>query len=201
MTERKKPAPRATSASMRSVALLRGINVGGQKKIAMPALCKIAEELGLSRVATYIQSGNLVYASPLDAPEVESALESAIRARFGFDVSVIVRSADAWTRYAADETFADAALARPKMLHLALAKAPIAADAIERLSPYAKAGERIARASDDALWLDFNESVGRSKLTPAVLDRCVGSPVTARNWSTVQALFGMLSSDTLSLDA
>jgi len=45
----------------------------------------------------------------------------------------------------------------------------------------------------DALWIDFNDGIGTSKLSPAVLDRAVGSTVTARNWTTVQALAALLN--------
>ena len=64
-------------------------------------------------------------------------------------------------------------------------------DAARLLQPYCAGGERVA-VRGDALWIDYASGVARSKLTPAVLDRAVGSPVTARNWNTVQALARML---------
>ena len=61
---------------------------------------------------------------------------------------------------------------------------PLAADLEARLAPSVGPGERIAVAGG-VLWVHFGNGVGRSKLTPAVLDRCAGSPVTARNWNTL----------------
>jgi uncharacterized protein (DUF1697 family) len=73
---------------------------------------------------------------------------------------------------------------------LALAKNPPKTDAVEQLQQRASGGERIVQVGD-ALWLHFPNGVGNSKLTPAVLDRLVGSPVTMRNWRTVLKLHEM----------
>jgi uncharacterized protein (DUF1697 family) len=173
------------------VALLRGVNVGGNKLVPMRELCGLATELGFEGVRSYVQSGNLVFRAPLAASEVEARLEAAIARRFGFAVEVVVRSAAEWAAYAAKSPFQDAADERPQLLHLALSKKTPAAGAVKALGPYAKAGERIELARG-GLWIDFRSGAGRSKLTPAVLDRLVGSTVTARNFRTVQKLAELL---------
>jgi uncharacterized protein (DUF1697 family) len=169
------------------IALLRGINVGGNKLVPMGELRKLAIGLRFGNVATYIQSGNLVFTTTLAAATAEAALEKAIAAHFGFCVDVVVRSGRAWLRYAAKSPFADAEEARPNLLLLGLAKRPLKPRAAEALRPFTTAGERI-EAVRDALWIDYGASIGRSKLSPVVLDRAVGSTVTARNWRTVQKL-------------
>src|SRR3954465_590828 len=104
------------SHSMLMVALLRGINVGGNRKISMPGLRGVAEEIGLRNVKTYIQSGNLVFdAGRADAPGVTLRLEEAIEKRFGFAVDVIVRSGTKWREYAKGAPFADAVQQRPNL--------------------------------------------------------------------------------------
>ena len=118
-------------------------------------------------------------------------LEAAIEEEFGFDVAVIVRTAAEWRRYAAGSAFADAETTRPNAVLLALAQEAPPKDVARMLQPYCAGGERVA-VRGDALWIDYASGVARSKLTPAVLDRAVGSPVTARNWNTVQALARML---------
>jgi uncharacterized protein (DUF1697 family) len=166
------------------IALLRGINVGGNKKVPMADLREVALGLGWGRPATYIQSGNLWFDAPLTAAAAQETLEGAIERRFGFRVEVIVRSVPQWRRYAQGSPFPDAEADRPHLLHLGLSKRPPNADAADRQREYARAGERLA-AVGDALWVDFGAAVASSKLTPAVLDRVVGSPVTMRNWKTV----------------
>ena len=169
------------------IALLRGINVGGNKLVPMAELCKLATGLGWRDVATYIQSGNLLFSSDVTAAAAEAALEQAIARRFGFTVEVVVRSRTALRRYAAGSPFADAEAAHPQWLLLGLAKRRPRPDAADRLRPYATAGERVAVIAD-GVWIDYSAGVGKSKLTPAVLDRAIGSTVTARNWRTVQKL-------------
>ncbi|MCB0749780.1 MAG: DUF1697 domain-containing protein, partial [Ignavibacteriae bacterium] len=76
----------------RKIAILRGINVGGKRKILMDDLKSMCEKLGLKNVKTYIQSGNLIFNSDRKNAELENDLEKAITGKFGFDVPVIVRT-------------------------------------------------------------------------------------------------------------
>lgn len=173
------------------VALLRGINVGGANKLPMEALRALAVKLKFTDVRTYIASGNLLLESTLDPADAERALEAAIAKTFSLEIPVVVRTREQWRAYAAGSPFADAERDRPNILHLALCKRPLADGAASKLEAYAKAGERIA-ALPDALWIDFNEGAARSKLTPAVLDRIAGAPVTARNFNSVKKLAELL---------
>lgn len=181
------PEPGSVRGSTSLVALLRGVNVGGNKKVPMSELRDIVTRLGCVRVQTYIQSGNLVFSTPIAPSAAELALEQGIRRRFGFAVDVVIRTGAAWRAYAAGTPFADAQSERPHLLHLGLSKRPPKPDAADKLREYARSGERI-EILDDAIWIDFGGSVASSKLTPAVLDRVVGSTVTARNWRTVLKL-------------
>lgn len=72
------------------VALLRGINVGGNRKVEMPKLKRVFEKLGFSDVKTYINSGNVMFASA-SKPSVQD-IEAAIEKDFGFAVPVVLRS-------------------------------------------------------------------------------------------------------------
>ena len=179
--------PGAAPSATPFIALLRGINVGGNKKIPMAELREIAGLLGWDNVQSYIQSGNLVFSASVIPSVVELALERTIQERFGFAVDVVVRTSGAWQAYAAGSPFGKAEEERPHLLHLGLSKRPPKPDAVETLRRYAAAGERV-EVFDDAIWIDFAGGVARSRLTPAVLDRAVGSTVTARNWRTVQKL-------------
>lgn len=72
--------------------LLRGINLGPHRRIAMAQLRSTLSEAGFEEVQTYLQSGNVVLRSRLPADEVEAACESLISSRFGLEVPVIVRT-------------------------------------------------------------------------------------------------------------
>lgn len=169
------------------VALLRGINVSGHNGVPMAELRSLCVGLGWGDVQTYIQSGNVVFRADGAAAALEEELERAIERRFGFPVPVMVRAAADWPGYVEGNPYPEASGAEPNRVMLALSKAPPKEGAVEGLRERAADGERIARVGD-ALWIHYAGGSGKSKLTPALLDRLVGSPVTTRNWRTVLRL-------------
>ena len=169
------------------IALLCGINVGGNRKVPMARLCAVGNEIGFVDTRSYIQSGNLVFSGSGTAGGIEATLERAILERFGFPVDVLVRTARQWNAYAAGNPFPEASKVEPNRVMLLLSKATRRPDAVSALQSRAAGGERIV-AVGDALCVHYPGGVARSKLTPAVLDRLVGSKVTARNWRTVVKL-------------
>lgn len=173
------------------VALLRGINVGGNKKVPMAELRALATRLGCKDPQTYIQSGNLVVRTELSPDAFETALEKALKQKFGFTVEVIARSGTQWVQYAKGTPYADAEAARPNMLLLGLSKLPPNKGADRLIEAAGKDAERVL-LKRDALWIDFPAGSGKSKITPAVIDRHMGSTVTTRNWRTVQELAKMV---------
>ncbi|MEA3029557.1 MAG: hypothetical protein QOJ53_477 [Sphingomonadales bacterium] len=171
----------------RMVALLRAVNVGG-RKLPMADLRALCGELGWTGVATYIQSGNLVFSAKGTPAALEGVLEEAIADRFGMAVPVVVRTAAIWSTYPPASPFSREP---PNRVMLLLAKAPPAEGAEAVIEARAQAGERVRRVGD-ALWFHYPEGAGTSKLTPSLIDRAVGSPATARNYNTVLKLKEML---------
>lgn len=176
---------------MRFLALLRGINVGGHKKVPMAELRAVAQGLGLTNVATYIQSGNLLFDAPAGAAKHEAALEAALADHFGFEVAVLVRTAKQVRALPAANPFRAEAAATPKLVMLMLTKAAPRADAPVALAERATADERAALAGG-ALWLHLPNGSARSKWTPALLARLAGSTTTTRNWNTLLKLVELL---------
>jgi uncharacterized protein (DUF1697 family) len=174
----------------RMVALLRAVNVGG-RKLPMAELRALCAELGWADVATYIQSGNVVFTANGKPDALEKMLEDAVAKRFGFGSPVIVRTAAQWAHYPPANPFPKAARDEPNRLMLLLSKSPPAKGAEDVIQARAVAGERVKRAGD-ALWFHYPEGAGTSKLTPSLIDRAVGSPATARNFNTVLKLREML---------
>jgi uncharacterized protein (DUF1697 family) len=171
------------------IALIRGINVGSTRKLPMAELRAACAEMGLGEVRTYIQSGNLV----LDrgsTGDVETSIEDLVRARFGHDVPVIVRTAARWRALIDACPFPDEAEAAPKALHLLVCKRPPAKDAVDALRERAQHGEKIA-AWGSEIAIHFTSGAADTKLSPTLIDRLVGSPATARNWNTVRKLMEM----------
>lgn len=176
----------------RWVALLRGINVGGNRKVPMAELRALCGKLGFTDPQTYIASGNAMFDSAADADTIASALEAALPGRFGFTCDVIVRSAAEWRAYLQSNPFAGDADVLPKMLHLALPRRALKSGASAAIAERLQPGERI-REAGGALWIDFGSGgVANTKLSPAFIDKCAGSTVTARNLKSVEAMDELL---------
>jgi uncharacterized protein (DUF1697 family) len=175
----------------RMVALLRAVNVGG-RKLPMADFRKQVAELGWENVATYIQSGNLVFDAPCSPAEAETALEALIRKHHGYAAPAIVRTRAQWAHYPDSNPFPDVARETPGHLLMLLSKQPPKADAAAAIAARATTGERVKQAGD-ALWIHFPEGSGKSKLTPALLDKAIGATATSRNYRTVCTLLDMLN--------
>ena len=175
------------------VGLLRGINVSGRNLIRMADLCQLATELGFREIQSYIQSGNLVFYSDARPAALERDLESAMERRFNLKIPVIVRTATEWGAYVAGNPFPEESALEPNRVMLALAKLPPKPAAVTELRARSAGGESIIQVGD-ALWIHFPGGVGSTKISPALLDRLAGSPVTMRNWRTVLKLNEMIMS-------
>lgn len=174
------------------LALLRGINVGGHRKLPMATLRELCAGLGWTDVATWVQSGNVMFGASGTPAALAAQLQQAIERRCGFDVDVVVRSKAQWQKHVAANPFAAAAKAAPDRVLLAIgAKAPPAA-AAAGLQQRGAAGEQV-QVAGGALWFHYPDGVGRSKLTPVLIDRLCGTPMTARNCNTAWQLLAMLA--------
>jgi uncharacterized protein (DUF1697 family) len=173
------------------VALLRAVNVGG-RKLPMAALRVLCHELGWANVATYIQSGNVVFDADCAPAEAEAMLEARIASIYGYETPTIVRTAAQWADYAPACPFPDAARTTPNYLLMLVSKRPPAASAVEAIQSRAQAGELVRRMGD-AVWIHFPNGSGTSKITPAIIDKAIGSPATSRNHRTVVTLEEMLA--------
>lgn len=182
-------AKQPAGGGRRIVALLRGINVGGNKKVPMADLRALAARLGWRDVATCLHSGNLV-ATAAQAPDAAAvALAKAIEGTFGFSVPVIVWAGADFQRDLAACPFPDG---EPAQVHVGYCQTPVPSTLAQQVAPYCQAGERVVVRSG-VLWIDFAGGVARSKLTSAVLDRVVGGTVTLRNLNSARAIAALVS--------
>ena len=170
------------------IALIKGVNVGGRNKLPMKALAAELEAIGLSDVRTYIQSGNVVFrSSGTRATILATEIGATIKTRFGFEPQVIVVSDKDLAAAATDNPFPELTPeANGKALHFFfLAEAPRNIDQ-ERLAAVLRQSERW-QVEGAILYLHTPEGFGNSKAA-AQVERILGVPATARNWSTVCAL-------------
>ena len=160
------------------VALLRAINVGGTGLLPMGELKDICVGLGFADVATYIQSGNVVFRSALTGTEASVRLEAALCERRGKPAGVLLR--DAAEMQALRSPFADA---EPSKVLITFLPSPPPADALDRL--VAPGGERVVVTGRE-IFIHYPDGSGRSKLKLPLL-----ATGTARNLNTVRKLAAM----------
>jgi uncharacterized protein (DUF1697 family) len=162
------------------VAMLRGINVGGNNMVKMDALKAIHESLGFKSVRTHLQSGNVVFqAKAADAARIERA----IRKTLDLDLTVIVRTAaelrDALKRNPLPQRVSEAS---------AYVIAFLSAEPEDPGALEAYAGPEEHRLLGRELYIYYGAGMARSKLTNALIERKLGVKATARNWNTVTKL-------------
>jgi uncharacterized protein (DUF1697 family) len=173
------------------VAMLRGINVGGNKKIKMDKLRSSFEALGLEQVKTYIQSGNVVFKTAKISPVALSRkIENCILADFGFSVSVISRTADEIENTIADNPFLNQPGIDPEKFHVAFLSDAPAPAALEKLAELTLAPDR-SRCLGKEVYLYFPNGASGSSLWKHPLDRVLSVVATTRNWRTVNTLHQM----------
>ena len=178
-----------TGLSQRVVVLLRGINVGGRHSVPMAELRRLfAEELGCTRVETYIQSGNVVCTT--GAAMSEGGIAEALEGRFGFAVPVVLRSAAEFAAVVAAKPLA-AGVAEVDALHVVFLQEPLSGSVLQTLAAKCVGEERII-AWERALFVCLPHGVGRSKLALALTAPSMPGSTTMRNWKTVLQLERML---------
>ncbi len=77
---------------MKYIALLRGINVGGNRKVEMKRLKAMLESIGCTNVSTYLNSGNARFESNLDQEEILQAISKAFTDEFGYEIPILIKT-------------------------------------------------------------------------------------------------------------
>lgn len=173
------------------VALLRGINVGGRKKVSMPVLKALFESMGFGGVRTYINSGNVVFGAADSASSIESltgGIEREIEKTFGFPVDVVVRSAADLERILAANPFAAEGDPAGLHLHVGFMRGVPVQAGIDKLAAFANENDEF-RVVGEEVYVVFRQGMRDSKLGNQLPK--IGVPVTLRNWNTVTKLAGM----------
>jgi uncharacterized protein (DUF1697 family) len=169
------------------IALLRGINVGGANKVAMADLRELVTSLGHSDVATYIQSGNVVFTS---ARAIKSAapIEAELASALGLKTAVVLRTPAEMDAVIERNPYPDAE-SGPSTLHVTFLVEPPAQAAVAKVDAASFAPEEFTVRQRE-VYLHLPNGIGRSKLA-TVLARNLGTRATTRNWNTVKKLAAM----------
>lgn len=167
------------------VSFLKGINVGGHKKIKMEDLKKCFEDQQFFNVTTYIQSGNIVFNSKSSNTEnITKQIKSGILSKFGFDVEVILRNSEELKKIIAAYPFPDTEGNRSFVTLLSHIPKEIPSEAIEKVKLPSESYVII----DKEVFFYCPEGYGKTKLSNDFWEKKLKVTATSRNLNTMKYL-------------
>lgn len=171
------------------IVLIRGINVGGHKKVPMAELRKLLSKTGFKGVKTYIQSGNVILQFLSDKIEIESKVKKAIQSHFGFDVPVIAKT------YVELEQIFDACPfseeKKENSYFVLLSEIPNA-ELIDEVMKITYENEEF-HIIDDCIYFYSSVGYGNSKFNMNLFEKKLNVRATSRNFKTMVKLISMSS--------
>jgi len=174
--------------------MLRGINVGGQKKILMTDLKILYEEIGLRKVRTYIQSGNVIFCSDNEIPSLVIAkkIQDTITKKYNFNVAVIIRSIDKMQEIISSNPFLKEKSINTEKLYITfIADSPNKLNS-EILSKVEFSPDRFI-INGKEIYLHCANGYGKTKLSNIFFEKKLKMIATTRNWKTVNTLLKLAS--------
>jgi uncharacterized protein (DUF1697 family) len=174
------------------VALLRGINVGGNKKIKMAELREQLTDLGLRDVKTLLQSGNVVFRSPEASREkLQALLSDETEKRLGVRCDYYVRDAKEWDAIIAGNPFPEIAKDDPSHLLVVVSATDPVAEEVEAVQAAIK-GPEVIGIGPECLYITFPDGIGTSRIDRTPGYNKLWGKGTSRNWNTVLKIADLL---------
>ncbi len=181
------------------IALLRGINVSGQKKIIMTDLKTMFEELGCISVRTYIQSGNVIFRDEKDTETLTNMIKKEILTQFGFDVPVLVLTREALTSIYKNNPFLKRLktkeIEEKKMYFTLLSKTPDVKNIEDLKETTSRSENEEFVITQDAVYFYAANGYGRTKLSNNFFEKKLKSTATTRNLKTINKLLELSKLD------
>ena len=167
------------------ISLLRGINVGGNKKIPMTDLRELYKALKLSNIQIYINSGNVIFDSDDSAQNIKSKLEQAILKKFGFDVTVMIRTKAELEEVVRKNPFKK----ETDGIYVVFLKKESKEKAEKDINAVKNIAEKFVISRKEVYMLI--PAYGKTKLSNQLFEKKLKVAATTRNWNTVRKLLEM----------
>ena len=169
------------------IVLLKGINVGGHKKVPMAELRELLTKSGFLNVKTYIQSGNIVLESHENIKNIENTIQKAIESHFGFKVSVIVKTREDLQRIFNDSPFNNE---KKKLSYFMMLHNTPNADLVKAASEKVYEGEEYCIVND-CIYFYCANGYGQAKFNANYFERKLETFATSRNYNTMLKLLSL----------
>lgn len=174
------------------IALLRGINVGGQKMIKMADLKSIFESMGFLHVRTYIQTGNVIFETDEDCTDLlRENTEHRLADALGYEVPVILRTLTELEDIIRNNPFDGSEITDPKQLYVSFLSAEPAGESVNELARYTGGGDDEIRVIHREVYLLCRQPYHKTAYSNHFLERKLKVQATARNWNTVNKVISI----------
>jgi uncharacterized protein (DUF1697 family) len=173
----------------RQIALLRGINLGSSRRVAMGELRELLSGAGYDGVRTYLQSGNVVLSSDEPPERLQAALAKEIATGLGVESEVIVRTRDELADVIARDPLGDVAT-NPRRYQVSFLSAEPDPAIVRELEGVDVAPERVAFSGRE-VYAWHPDGINDSPAAKLLTSKRLGVSVTARNWNTVTKLLAL----------
>ncbi len=173
------------------IALLRGINVSGQKKILMADLRELLSNF--NNVQTYIQSGNVIFESGNQKiKELEQQIHTIILKKYGFEVPVIVKTVKEWKYAFNNNPFLKESTIDTKQLYVTFLSEIPSEENVQIMNQLDFSPDEFI-IKNNLIYSRYPNGAGRSKMTINIFERKLNVNATSRNWNTVSKLLTLSS--------
>jgi uncharacterized protein (DUF1697 family) len=175
------------------LALLRGINVSGQKLIKMEDLRKLLETAGFKNVSTYIQSGNVfVDTDETSKAKVADTIKELIKEKYGWDVGILMLDLPYLKKMVANNPFLKEKDLNLKQLYVTFLSDKPLNENIEKFRQFDVQND-IAILEGDVMYLKYAIGAGQTKLSNALIENKLKVVATSRNWNTTLKLLDLFA--------
>jgi len=171
------------------IALLRGINVTGHNIVPMAVLRELCTKLGYSDVATYIQSGNIVFKSDQKPASIQKSIKGAIAKKFKFDVEIFVYNIGVLKKIVVHCPYDESKLSENEKIHFTLLSGLPDKRGIEKLKSIDDADEFTIAGT--TMYLLTRNGYGNTRFNNVFVERTLNVRATTRNFNTMKKLIEM----------
>jgi uncharacterized protein (DUF1697 family) len=173
------------------ISLLRGINISGQKLIKMKDLTALYISIGFQNVETYLQSGNVLFYTELkDFKEISGIIEQGIKKKFGFDVSVLIKTGNDFKKIIKNNPYLKKNNTETEKIYVTLLFDKPERELLNKLTNPA-AGDDEYSISGEIIYINCPDGYGRTKINNNFFEKKLNVTATTRNWNTVNMLLNL----------
>lgn len=172
------------------IALLRGINVSGSKKIKMVELKALFEELKFKKVKTYIQSGNVIFQSKKDRDKIIKTIFNGIKKKYGYEVTIVLKTPAELKKVIASNPYAKKAADDYKKLYITFLEEAPSKENFSTIKDFKSNNDEFV-LKGTVIFVFCPDGYGTTKLHNNFFEKKLKIGATSRNWNSLNKIYNL----------